>query len=86
MYADDTVLYYSSESVTSIEVKLNDDLLNVHKWFTDNLLSLNEKKSKFMLIGGQQRLKSCSGVSININESILERTDTFKYLGITINT
>ena len=85
VYADDTVLYYSSESVTSIEAKLNDDLLNVHKWFTDNLLSLNEKKSKFMLIGGQQRLKSCSGVSININESILERTDTFKYLGITIN-
>ena len=54
MYADNTVLYYSSESVTSIEAKLNDDLLNVHKWFTDNLLTLNEKKSKFMLIGGQQ--------------------------------
>ena len=50
MYADDTVIHYSSKSVKSIETKLSEDLLNVHKWFMDNLLSLNEKKSKFMLI------------------------------------
>ena len=43
------------------------------------------KKSKFMLIGGHQRLKSCSAVSICINGSTLERVDTFKYLGITVN-
>ena len=73
MYADDTLIHYSSKSVKSIETKLNEDLLNVHKWFTDNL-SLNEKKSKFMLIDDHQRLKS-----------ILERVDTFKYLGITVN-
>ena len=84
MYVDDTVIYYSSKSVQSIEAKLNEDLANVYKWFTDNFLSLNEKKSKFMLIGGHQRLKSCS-VSIGINGSDLERIDSFKYLGITIN-
>ena len=65
MYADATVIHYSSKSVKSIETKLNEDLLNVHKWFTDNLLSLNEKKSKFMLIGGHQRLKSCSAVHLH---------------------
>ena len=65
MYADDTVMYYS-ESVQSIEAKLNEDLANVYKWFTDNFLSFNENKSKLMLIGGRQRLKSCSGVSIGI--------------------
>ena len=64
MYADDTVIYFSSKSVKDIEEKLNEDLVNVQKWFTDNLLTLNEKKSKFMLIGGHQRLKSCSGVSM----------------------
>ena len=85
MYADDTVIHYSSKSVKSIETKLNEDLLNVHKWFADNLLSLKEKKSKFMLIGGHQRLKSCSAVSICINGSTLERVDTFKCLGIIVN-
>ena len=34
MYADDTVIHYSSKSDKSIETKLNEDLLNVHKWFT----------------------------------------------------
>jgi hypothetical protein len=52
MYADDTVIYFSSKSVKNIEGKLNEGLANVQKWFTDNLLTLNEKKSKFMLIGG----------------------------------
>ena len=50
-----------------------------------SLITLNEKKSKFMLIGGHQRLKCCSGVSIGINGTMLEWVDTFKYLGITIN-
>ncbi len=59
MYADDTVFFFSSKSVKNIEGKLNEDLANVQKWFRDNLLTLNEKKSKFMLIGGHQRLKSC---------------------------
>ena len=30
-------------------------------------------------------LKSCSGVSIGISGTMLERVDTFKYLGITID-
>ena len=54
MYADDTVIYFPSKSVKNIEGKLNEGLAgsNVQKWFTDNLLTVNEKKSKFMLIGG----------------------------------
>ena len=91
MYADDSVIYYSSKFVQSIETKLNEDLANVYKWFTNNFL-MNEHSlvvirwsAKFMLIGGHQRRKSCSNVSIGINGSDLERTDTFKYLGITIN-
>ena len=42
MYADDTVIYFSSKSVKNIERKLNEDLANIQKWFTDNLLTLNE--------------------------------------------
>ena len=38
MYADDTVIYFSSKSVKDIDGKLNEDLANVQKWFTDNLL------------------------------------------------
>ena len=38
-----------------------------------------------MLIGGHQRLKFCTGVSIGINGIMFERVNTFKYLGITIN-
>ena len=45
---------------------------HVCEWFESYLekKSLNETKSKFMLIGSHQRLKSCSAVSICINGSI----------------
>ena len=54
MYAGDTIVYYSSKSIQSIEAKFNEDLANVYKWFTGNFLSLNATKSKFMPICGHR--------------------------------
>ena len=85
MYADDTVLYYSSASVMDIEQHLNNDLIKVVDWFNINLLTLNNKKTNFMLIGGSQKLKSCTDVSINVENVTLDRVDCIKYLGVTIN-
>ena len=83
MYADDTVLYYSSSSAKDVEHNLNVDLVNVANWFNDSLLTLNIKKSNFLLIGGSQKLKSCSEVSIVMDTVPLDRMDSIKYLGVT---
>ena len=32
MYADDTVLFYSSSQVSTIEMKLNEELLKIERW------------------------------------------------------
>ena len=45
-HADDTVIYVSGSDSESIQKKLNADILEVHKWQTDNDLSLNLKKVK----------------------------------------
>ena len=83
MYADDTVLYYSSSSAKDVEHNLNVGLANVTNWFNDNLLTLNIKKSNFLLIGGSQKLKSCCEVSLVIDTVPLDRMDFIKYLGVT---
>ena len=83
MYADDTVLYYSSSSAKDVEHNLNVDLVNVANWFNDSLLTLNIKKSNFLLIGGSQKLKSCCEVSLVIDTVPLDRMDFIKYLGVT---
>ncbi len=85
LYADDTLLYYSSKSASDIEKYVNEDLNLISQWLDQNLLTLNCKKSKFVLFGNNSRLKSFTNISIHVNEHQLARERTFKYLGITFS-
>ena len=85
LYADDTLLYYSSSSAKDIEQRINEDVLSISKWLDENLLTLNCAKSKFLLFGSNRRLKTFTNVSIHINNQQLAREQTFKYLGITFS-
>ena len=49
-FADNTVLSFNSKSITKIELKLNSDPNRVTNWMQTNQLTLEIKKSKFMLI------------------------------------
>ena len=51
MYADDTTLFCCLEDITSDnkELVLNNELQRVHSWLKANRLSLNVKKTKYML-------------------------------------
>jgi hypothetical protein len=82
LYADDTLLYYSSKSASDIEKYVNEDLNLISQWLDQNLLTLN---CKFVLFGSNSRLKSFTNISIHVNEHQLARERTFKYLGITFS-
>ena len=84
LYADDTVIYYSWSNIRDLEQKLNSDLTNLCQWFNNNFLTLNVSKCKFVLFGSQRKVRSCSQLSLKINDHVLERKDSFKYLGVTI--
>ena len=49
LYADDTLLYFASSNVSSIETNLTTDLENVINWLHSNFLILNLRKTKIML-------------------------------------
>ena len=51
MYADDTNLSFASDSIDTIEHKMNHDLANIKEWLIANKLTLNKSKTEFMLIG-----------------------------------
>ena len=55
LYADDTLLCYSSKSACDIEKNVNEDLNLISQWLDQNLLTLNCKKSKFILFGSNSR-------------------------------
>ena len=45
---------------------------------------LNVSKTKIMLIGTHQRLNAVESFSVAADNTSLERVDTFKYLGVTM--
>jgi hypothetical protein len=80
VYADDSVIYFSSNNACDLESKLNCDLKHVCNWFNDNLLTLNVSKCKFVIHGSPSKITKFDKVSITIKDSILNRVNSFKYL------
>lgn len=50
LYADDTFLCYQHEDVQILEREVNFEIAKVYRWLVANRLTLNIKKSKYMLI------------------------------------
>ena len=57
MFADDTSLTLSADDPAALEEKLNNDIDEVQMWLQSNKLTLNVKKTKYMIIGSQYRLR-----------------------------
>ena len=86
MFADDMVFYCHENSPTNLQSKLNADLAASTSWLHDNkLLTLNVTKSKFMVIGGRNKLSQFNDTALVSNNDQLENVTKFKYLGEIIN-
>ncbi|XP_072018506.1 atrial natriuretic peptide receptor 3-like [Amphiura filiformis] len=89
MYADDTIIYYASNSTKEIMNCINEDLNIISNWLKSNKLSLNTDKSEFMLIGSRQRLQSVKddihNVSVTINGANIKQVNECKHLGVIID-
>ncbi|CAB4008226.1 Hypothetical predicted protein, partial [Paramuricea clavata] len=84
LYADDTVLFCSAKTMIELEQKLNSDLQNLSRWFDANRLTVNTSKCKFMVSGSNAKLAKLQNINL-LNNSPLNRVESFKYLGITLN-
>lgn len=85
LYADDTLLYFTSDSASTIEHNLTLDLANITCWLRGNYLPLNIDKTKLMLIGTHQRLAPVSDFTVHGNGRVLERVGKFKYIGVVLD-
>ena len=86
MYADDTTLFTTIESLNSctkdIEQHLNTELNKVNEWLKMNKLSLNIKKSKYKI--HKLRNKRLIPFLLKIDETRIERFQSFNLLGVTL--
>ena len=85
MFADDTVMFFASKSVSEIEKVLTVDLATLHQWLLENNLFLNVKKTKCLLFGAAPRLSKIENFKMIVGCSVLKRVTEYKYLGVTLD-
>ena len=86
MYADDTTLFCCLEDITfdNKELVLNNELQRVHLWLKANKLSLNVKKTKYMLFCKQKRAE-IKELNLRISNDAIQSVNDFNFLGLHIN-
>ena len=90
LYADDTTLFssieYSLPKYTSnVDILLNNELICICDWLIINKLSLNISKTKYMVFHPYQKDISQLVPSLTINDTEIEKVNTFNFLGITLD-
>jgi hypothetical protein len=84
MFADDTNLLLSDTNLDVLISTMNIELLKVTNWFKINKLSLNIKKTHFMIFHPRQKPITYT-VHLTIDGINLERVTYTKFLGVIIN-
>ena len=51
MFADDTNLFLTGNSIVDVERRMNEELVLINSWFKANLLWLNVKKTSYIIFG-----------------------------------
>ena len=90
MYADDTSIYYSSKSISSINNAVNKDLQSLKSWLDENKLSLNVAKTQSILIGSRYKIRAVEQPDnqkpfLHIGDEAISIITSTKYLGVQVN-
>ena len=90
LFADDTNLLYADKNLKSLETIVNKELSHIQDWLNANKLSLNIKKSNFVIFHPhQKKLNYKVNLKIFDNNSnsfiSLEQKEYVKYLGVLLD-
>ena len=83
LFADDTSVFVSGKSVDTIIYNMNLELKKLYKWLYSNKLSLNIKKTHWILFSLKKKIKPVS--NLYINNEVIERVDSTKFLGVILD-
>ena len=79
LFADDTNLHLSHININFLQSRVQQEMMKVSKWMISNKLTLNYKKSCYMLIS--KKPLNDSNFSVLINQNLIEKSECVKYLG-----
>ena len=84
LFADDTNIYFESQSLGNLCKKVNNELKYVKRWLDANKLMLNVSKSKYIIFhSATSTIPSC--LSIKIDKKHIDRAKYVKLLGLLLD-
>jgi hypothetical protein len=86
IYADDTALFCTGDQINEVIGLLNEDLDKISKWMKINKLTLNVKKTKWVLFTTAQRRKTLNIINtIAMDGEMIDTSNSVKYLGLILD-
>jgi hypothetical protein len=67
LYADDTTIHFSSNPISDINIKLNEDMEKIQGWRTSNDMVINAMKSKSMIMGSSIKIQFLAARFCNLH-------------------
>ena len=84
LFADDTNIYYESNSLIDLEKTINKELENLYLWLNVNRLSVNIDKTNFIIFHPYNKpIKQ--HVTIKINKKAINERKSIEYLGVLVD-
>ena len=79
-FADDSTVFASDSEINNIHATVNREVLRVDNWLKANRLSLNVRKTSYMIISNQK-----NAIDTRIPDSILTKVSTVKFRGLSLD-
>ena len=85
LYADDTALYATATTQVELMLNFRVELTIVTEWLKANRLTLNAKKTKYVIFGTKQQLKDKPDLHLTVGNEPIEWVTSTKYLGMILD-
>ena len=84
LFADDTSVFIEGKNFENISKILNTELEKVNMWLKANKLTINTKKTHYIMFH-RTRIKHNTNIKILINNNIVDHINNTKFLGVIID-
>jgi len=85
LFADDTNLFHSDKNIQNLFNTVNSELSSLSNWFKANKMSLNIKKTKYILFTNKKVDLIGLNLDLNIDGIVLDCVDSTKFLGVIVD-
>ena len=79
MFADYTNLFFKHANINELFVNGNNELQKISKWFKLNKLSLNIKKTNFILFSNKDKIINTENLNVLIDNIVIDQVHNTKF-------